>query len=91
LIQSIEGFRGEPVSETAISTTSGLWGKPTVINNVETYANLPAVFLDGENWFSSIGTGKSAGTKGFALAGKVRIPVWSKYRWEPRCGRLSTI
>jgi NADH:ubiquinone oxidoreductase subunit F (NADH-binding)/(2Fe-2S) ferredoxin len=72
LIQSIEGFRGEPVQKPPFPTTSGLWGKPTVINNVETYANLPAVFLDGENWFSSIGTGKSAGTKVFALAGKVR-------------------
>ena len=66
------GIQGEPVQKPPFPTTSGLWGKPTVINNVETYANLPAVFLDGENWFSSIGTGKSAGTKVFALAGKVR-------------------
>ena len=51
---------------------SGLWGKPTVINNVETLANVPVVILDGPEWFASIGTEKSKGTKVFALAGKVR-------------------
>ena len=50
---------------------SGLWGKPTVINNVETFANIPVVILDGPEWFASIGTEKSKGTKVFALAGKV--------------------
>jgi len=72
LIHSIEGFRGEPMQKPPFPTTSGLWGKPTVINNVETYANLPAVLLDGAGWFASVGTGKSTGTKVFALAGKVR-------------------
>ena len=71
LIHSIEGFRGEPVLKPPFPTDSGLWEKPTVINNVETFANLPAVMVDGANWFSSVGTGKSSGTKVFALAGKV--------------------
>ncbi|MBD3420946.1 MAG: 4Fe-4S dicluster domain-containing protein [Chitinivibrionales bacterium] len=72
LIKSIEGYRGEPVQKPPFPTVSGLWEKPTVINNVETYANLPVIMLDGEDWFAAIGTGKSKGTKVFALAGKVK-------------------
>ena len=72
LIQSIEGTRGQPRVRPPYPTDSGLWGKPTVINNVETFANVPAVLLYGGEWFASIGTGKSGGTKVFALSGKIR-------------------
>ena len=71
LINSIEGKRGEPTSKPPYPATSGLYGKPTLINNVETYANIPAIIEKGAEWFSSIGTEKSKGTKVFALAGKV--------------------
>ncbi len=72
LIHSIEGQRGTPRPRPPYPAVSGLWGKPTVINNVETFANIPVVILDGPEWFASIGTEKSKGTKVFALAGKVR-------------------
>ncbi|MHB9028587.1 MAG: NADH-ubiquinone oxidoreductase-F iron-sulfur binding region domain-containing protein [Candidatus Latescibacterota bacterium] len=72
LIQSIEGTRGQPRVRPPYPTERGLWGKPTVINNVETFANVPAVLLYGGGWFASIGTEKSGGTKVFALSGKVR-------------------
>ncbi|NLY74174.1 MAG: NADH-quinone oxidoreductase subunit NuoF [Firmicutes bacterium] len=72
LMRSIEGKRGQPRIRPPYPTESGLWGHPTVINNVETWANIPVVFLYGADWFNSIGTGKSKGTKVFALAGKVR-------------------
>jgi NADH:ubiquinone oxidoreductase subunit F (NADH-binding)/(2Fe-2S) ferredoxin/NAD-dependent dihydropyrimidine dehydrogenase PreA subunit len=72
LIHSIEGQRGQPRIRPPYPTESGLWGKPTVINNVETFANLPAVMIYGADWFRSIGTQRSGGTKVFALAGKVR-------------------
>jgi NADH:ubiquinone oxidoreductase subunit F (NADH-binding)/(2Fe-2S) ferredoxin/NAD-dependent dihydropyrimidine dehydrogenase PreA subunit len=71
LIHSIEGLRGQPRVRPPYPTDSGLWGKPTVINNVETLANVPVVFLYDPQWFASIGTPKSGGTKVFALAGKV--------------------
>ncbi|MEI6563429.1 MAG: NADH-quinone oxidoreductase subunit NuoF [bacterium] len=71
LICSIEGERGMPRPRPPYPTVSGLWGKPTVINNVETFANIPVVVLDGPTRFASIGTEKSKGTKVFALAGKV--------------------
>ena len=71
LIRSIEGERGMPRPRPPYPAASGLWGKPTVINNVETFANIPVVILDGPEWFASIGTEKSKGTKVFALAGKV--------------------
>ena len=72
LIRSIEGSRGTPRPRPPYPSVSGLFGKPTLINNVETWANIPVVVLDGGNWFSTIGTEKSKGTKVFALAGKVR-------------------
>ncbi len=72
LIHSIEGERGQPRIRPPYPSESGLWGAPTVINNVETFANVPAVILYGSRWFASIGTEKSGGTKVFALAGKVR-------------------
>ena len=71
LIHSIEGQRGTPRPRPPYPAVSGLWGQPTVINNVETLANIPVVILDGPEWFASIGTAKSKGTKVFALAGKV--------------------
>ena len=71
LIRSIEGERGMPRPRPPYPAAAGLWGKPTVINNVETFANVPVVILDGPEWFASIGTEKSKGTKVFALAGKV--------------------
>ncbi len=72
LIASIEGKRGCPVPRPPYPSVKGLWGKPTVINNVETLANIPAIILNGCSWFASIGTEKSKGTKVFALTGKVK-------------------
>ena len=71
LIRSIEGGRGIPQPRPPYPAVRGLWGRPTVINNVETLANLPVIVLDGAEWFASVGTDKSKGTKVFALAGKV--------------------
>jgi len=71
LMNSIEGKRGMPNPKPPFPAVSGLWKKPTVINNVETYANIPQVILKGHSWFSSIGTEKSKGTKVFALGGKI--------------------
>lgn len=71
LMNSIEGKRGMPNPKPPFPVVSGLWGKPTVINNVETYANIPQIILKGAEWFSSIGTVKSKGTKVFALGGKI--------------------
>ena len=71
LIHSIEGARGMPRPRPPYPSVSGLFGKPTLINNVETWANIPVVILDGGDWFNSIGTETSKGTKVFALAGKV--------------------
>lgn len=71
LLQSIEGKRGMPRPKPPFPAIKGLWGKPTVINNVETLANVPVVLVRGAKWFSSIGTEKSKGTKVFALTGKI--------------------
>lgn len=71
LMRSIEGERGMPTPKPPFPAVSGLWGKPTVINNVETYANIPQIINKGADWFSSIGTEKSKGTKVFALGGKI--------------------
>jgi len=71
LIQSIEGNWGEPKPRPPFPAISGLWGKPTVINNVETWANIPPIMSKGAKWFSGIGTGTSKGTKVFSLVGKV--------------------
>lgn len=71
LIASIEGKRGMPSPKPPFPATSGLFGKPTVINNVETLANVPAIIMKGAEWFASYGTPKSPGTKTFALTGKV--------------------
>ncbi len=71
LIHSMEGLRGEPTVKPPFPSESGYKGKPTNVNNVETYANIPVILLKGAEWFSRIGTEKSKGTKVFALAGKV--------------------
>jgi len=71
LIHSIEGARGMPRPRPPYPAAMGLFNKPTLINNVETWANVPVVILDGANWFRTIGTETSKGTKVFALAGKV--------------------
>ncbi len=72
LIYSIEGQRGQPRVRPPYPTEKGLFGHPTVINNVETWANVPTIILNGADWFSRIGTAGSKGTKVFALAGKVQ-------------------
>ncbi|HMA64022.1 MAG TPA: NADH-quinone oxidoreductase subunit NuoF, partial [Chitinispirillaceae bacterium] len=73
LMASIEGKRGEPRPRPPFPAQKGLWDKPTVLNNVETYANVPQIILNGGAWFAGIGTEKSKGTKIFALAGTVEI------------------
>ena len=71
LLTSIEGNRGMPRSRPPFPAIKGLWGKPTIINNVETYANIAQIILKGPEWFASMGTEKSKGTKVFALGGKI--------------------
>ena len=71
LIHSIEGKRGEPRMKTYSSSKRGLWDSPTCLNNVETFANIPAIINQGASWFNSYGTEDSPGTKVFALGGKV--------------------
>lgn len=72
LMTSIEGKRGEPRPRPPFPAQKGLFGKPTILNNVETYANIPRIILNGSGWFKSMGTEKSAGTKVFALGGKIK-------------------
>jgi NADH:ubiquinone oxidoreductase subunit F (NADH-binding)/NAD-dependent dihydropyrimidine dehydrogenase PreA subunit len=72
LMYSLEGKRGMPRIKPPRSTEAGLWGQPTVLNNVETFANIPAIIRNGGRWFASIGTKGSKGTKVFALAGTVK-------------------
>ena len=71
LMESIEGRRGEPRPRPPFPAVKGLFGKPTLLNNVETYANVPQIILKGADWFASMGTEKSKGTKVFALGGKI--------------------
>lgn len=72
LLASIEGERGMPRPRPPFPAVKGVWGKPTVINNVETWANIPVIIIKGGEWFSKIGTEDSKGTKVFALTGKIR-------------------
>ena len=72
LMTSIEGNRGEPRPRPPFPAQKGLFGKPTILNNVETYANIPQIILNGPEWFASMGTEKSKGTKVFALGGKIK-------------------
>ncbi len=71
LIASIEGERGMPRPRPPFPAQKGIWGKPTLLNNVETYANIPQIILNGSQWYSSVGTDRSKGTKVFALGGKI--------------------
>ena len=71
LLNSVMGMRGEPRPRPPFPANEGLWNKPTVINNVETMANIPTIIRKGADWFASMGTEKSKGTKVFALAGKI--------------------
>ena len=86
LLASIEGNRGMPVPRPPFPAVKGLWGQPTVINNVETYANIPVIIARGGDWYSKIGTKDSKGTKVFALTGKinnsglVEIPMGTKLK-----------
>ncbi|HID53540.1 MAG TPA: NADH-quinone oxidoreductase subunit L, partial [Anaerolineae bacterium] len=86
LIHSIEGQRGIPRIRPPYPSKSGLWGAPTVINNVETLANVPSIIKHGPEWYAAIGTEKSKGTKVFALAGQLRntglieVPMGIKLR-----------
>lgn len=72
LMTSIEGNRGEPRPRPPFPAQKGLFGKPTILNNVETYANIPRIILNGPEWFAAMGTEKSKGTKVFALGGKIK-------------------
>ena len=72
LMASVEGKRGTPRPRPPFPAESGLWGCPTLINNVETFANVPPIYRNGAEWFAGIGTEKSKGTKVFALAGKIK-------------------
>ena len=72
LLTSIEGMRGEPRPRPPFPANKGLWQKPTLLNNVETYANITQIILNGADWFTQIGTEKSKGTKVFALGGKIK-------------------
>ena len=74
LMDSIEGKRGEARYKPPFPPTRGLWGKPTIINNVETLMNIPSIILNGAEWFSQIGTEKSKGTKVFSISGDVNKP-----------------
>lgn len=72
LIHSLEGERGNPTPKPPYPAVKGLWEKPTVVNNVETMANLPTIFVKGPEWYASMGTETSKGTKVFALTGDIR-------------------
>lgn len=74
LIESIEGKRGEPRARPPYPTTNGLWDKPTLVNNVETLANVPAIIRHGARWYRSIGTPSSPGTKVYTILGNVNVP-----------------
>ena len=74
LIESMEGKRGEPRDKPPFPTQKGLWGKPTIVNNVETLANIPQIVLNGGEWFRTMGTEKSPGTKVFTMVGNIKNP-----------------
>ena len=74
LMESIEGKRGEARYKPPFPPTEGLWGKPTIINNVETLMNIPQIILNGAQWFSQMGTERSKGTKVFSVSGDVKKP-----------------
>ena len=82
LTASIEGNRGMPRVKPPRTVEKGLWEKPTVLNNVETYANVPKIILQGADWFRTIGTEGSPGTKTFSLQVLLKTQALSKFPWE---------
>lgn len=84
---SVEGQRGEPRQKPPFPFQSGLFGKPTIINNVETLATVPAIMLQGADWFRQFGTEKSPGTKVFALSGNIVNTGSVEVPMGPRCLR----
>src|SRR5204862_7957698 len=74
LLESIEGRRAQPRTRPPVPVESGLWGKPTVINNVETLSAIPTIVGRGGDWFARLGTEKAAGTKIFGLSGPIQRP-----------------
>lgn len=91
LMTSIEGKRGEPRPRPPFPAVKGLFDKPTILNNVETYANVPQIINNGWEWFASMGTEKSKGTKDIRRwAGKISNTGLWKFLWALRCARLST-
>ena len=90
LMRSIEGKRGEPTPKPPFPAVRGLFDKPSNINNVETYANIPQIILKGADWFTSIGTEKSPGTRFSLWAARSTTPVWWKSPWVPPCATSST-
>jgi len=74
LIESIEGKRGEPRDKPPFPPSVGLWGKPTIVNNVETLANIPQIIAQGADWYKELGTEKSPGTKVFTMVGNIKNP-----------------
>lgn len=87
LIHSMEGKRGEPTLKPPFPAESGYLGKPTNVNNVETLANIPIILTKGADWFATIGTERSKGTKVFALAGKINNVGLIECRWELLFGK----
>ena len=90
LINSIEGFRGEARYKPPFPIARGLWGKPTVVNNVETLMNIPAIIINGGQWFRGIGTQKSKGTKVFSVSGDVDKPGVYELELGSRLSELVT-
>ena len=90
LIASVEGRRGTPRPRPPFPAQSGLWERPTLINNVETLASIPAILRNGATWYRAIGTPKSAGTKVFASPAVSSTPASSRSRWASACATSST-
>lgn len=88
LFNSIEGFRGEPRNKPPFPTTNGLFNEPTVVNNVETLANIPRIILDGGEAFASEGTDQSSGTRLFCLSGRVALPGLYEFEFGATLGEI---
>ena len=91
LIESIEGKRGEPRYKPPYPGVSGLWGKPTVVNNVETFANVPDIIEKGADWYKSIGAPSYPGTKIFTLSGDVVNRTFVEVPTTPPSGTLFSV
>jgi len=88
LFNSIEGFRGEPRNKPPFPTTNGLFNEPTVVNNVETLANIPRIILDGGEAFAAEGTDQSSGTRLFCLSGRVALPGLYEFEFGATLGEI---